>query len=288
MKNPLRRIFILCSTLFLVAAACRFRIPDTQSVVLSEKQTLILNEPLPGSMDDPYEIDIIMGAGSLEIEGGADSLLQGTVEYNVDDWKPEVERDDNRLEIRQGVERSVDITALDRVINDWQLVLGNVPVELRITAGAYDGQIDLSGVPVTYLDISDGAGDAEVVFNVPNPVEMDKLNYRTGASDVELAGLANANFRRMDFDGGAGAYTLDFSGELRQDGRVKINGGLGDFTIIVPEDTAAEIEFNGNLMNINTRGTWVVNDNIYATQGSGPLLEIEISIGLGSVTVVSE
>ncbi len=92
----------------------------------------------------------------------------------------------------------------------------------------------------------------------------------------------------MDFDGGAGSYTLDFSGVLQQDCRVTIDGGLGDFTIIVPKETAAEIEFNGNLMDINTKGTWVVNDNIYATQGSGPLLEIEINIGLGSVTVVSE
>ena len=288
MRHPMRNLLVLGGVFLLMAAACRVGIPDTQSVVLSEKRTLYLNEALPVDMSQPVEIDIVMGAGKLEINGGSGQLLEGTVEYNVADWEPEVNREDDRLEIRQGVERSVSLTALDRVTNDWNLMLGIVPIELRLTAGAYDGKIDLSGVPVTYLNISDGASNAEVVFDAPNPVEMDRFTYRTGASDVTLSGLGFANFRRMDFDGGAGSYTLDFSGALQQDCRVTIDGGLGDFRIIVPKDTAAEIEFNGNLMDINTEGTWVVNDNIYATQGSGPSLEIEINIGLGSVTVVNE
>jgi hypothetical protein len=288
MRHPLRNLLVLGGIFLLATVACRVGIPDTQSVVLSEKRTLVLNENLPGDISQPVELDIVMGAGKLEINGGSQQLLEGTVEYNVADWEPEVNRQDDRLEIRQGVERSVSLTALDRVINDWNLVLGSVPMELRLTAGAYDGKIDLSGVPVTYLNISDGASNAEVVFKSPNPAEMDRFSYRTGASDVNLSGLGYANFRRMDFDGGAGSYTLDFSGALQQDCRVKIDGGLGDFTIIVPGETYAEIAFNGNLMDINTKGTWVVNDNIYATQGSGPLLEIEITVGLGSVTVVSE
>jgi N-terminal domain of toast_rack, DUF2154 len=288
MRHPLRNLLVLGGIILLVAAACRVGIPDTQSVVLSEKRTLLLNEALPADMSQPVEIDIVMGAGKLEISGGSQQLLEGTVEYNVADWAPEVKREGDRLEIRQGVERSVDLTALDRVTNDWDLAFGNVPIELRLTAGAYDGKIDLSGVPVTYLNISDGASNAEVVFTTPNPAEMDRFSYRTGASDVSLSGLGYANMSRMDFDGGAGSYSLDFTGALQQDCRVKIDGGLGDFRIIVPKETAAEIAFNGNLMDINTKGTWVVNDNIYATQGSGPLLEIEINIGLGSVTVVSE
>ena len=288
MRHPLRNLILLGGIFLLVTAACRVGIPDTQSVVLSEKRTLTLNESLPADVSQPVEIDIVMGAGKLEISGGAQQLLEGTVEYNVANWEPEVKREDDRLEIRQGVERSVDLSALDRVTNDWNLAFGSVPIELRLTAGAYEGKIDLSGVPVLYLDISDGASNAEVIFDAPNPVEMGRFSYRTGASDVTLTGLGYANIRRMDFDGGAGSYTLDFSGALQQDCRVTIDGGLGEFTIIVPKETAAEIEFNGNLMDINTQGTWVVTDNVYATQGSGPLLEIEINVGLGSVTVVSE
>lgn len=288
MKHLFRNLIILGGVFLLVTTACRVGIPDTQSVVLSEKRTLVINESLPQDFDQPMRVEIVMGAGNLKISGGSDQLLEGTVEYNVVDWEPEVERKERSLEIRQGVERSVDLKALDRVVNRWELQMGGAPVGLRITAGAYDGEIDLSGVPITDLDISDGASDVDLVFEQPNPVEMDRFSYRTGASDVNIEGLGYANFRRMDFDGGAGSYTLDFSGALQRDCRVKIDGGLGDFKIIIPEEMAAEVEFNGELMDINTRGTWTVHDNVYSSGGSGPLLEIEINIGLGSVTLVSE
>ncbi|MCD4671975.1 MAG: toast rack family protein [Anaerolineaceae bacterium] len=288
MKHLFRKLILLGGIFLLVTTACRVGIPDTQCVVLSEKRTLVINESLPQDIDQPMEVEIVMGAGNLKISGGSDQLLEGTVEYNVVDWEPEVERKERSLEIRQGVERSVDLKALDRVVNRWELQMGGAPVGLRITAGAYDGEIDLSGVPITDLDISDGASDVDLVFEQPNPVEMDRFSYRTGASDVNIKGLGYANFRRMDFDGGAGSFTLDFSGALQRDCWVKIDGGLGDFKIIIPEETAAEVEFNGELMDINTRGTWTVHDNVYSSGGSGPLLEIEINIGLGSVTLVSE
>ena len=127
MRHPLRNLLVLGGIFLLATAACRVGIPDTQSVVLSEKRTLLLNEALPADMSQPVEIDIVMGAGKLEINGGSQQLLEGTVEYNVADWAPEVKREDDRLEIRQGVERSVDLTALDRVTNDWNLVLGQRP-----------------------------------------------------------------------------------------------------------------------------------------------------------------
>ena len=59
-----------------------------------------------------------------------------------------------------------------------------------------------------------------------NRVEMDSLYYQTGASNVHLSDLANANFASMVFRSGAGNYTLDFSGELQRDAEVKIESGI--------------------------------------------------------------
>ena len=47
---------------------------------------------------------------------------------------------------------------------------------------------------------------------------MSILRYETGASTVKLNGLANANFGTLIFSGGAGDYTLDFSGDLQRSG----------------------------------------------------------------------
>lgn len=289
MRGSFRFWSVVGVILLMVTAACRVRIPRTESVVLGQIRTLSLNEALPAASVPVMDVRIVMGAGDLKISGGSTQLLEGSVEYNVADWEPEVVRGDRSLELRQGmIDRSIDLTALDRVVNRWSLQFGEAPVDLTISAGAYDGQMDLSGIPLTGLDISDGASHAEVVFDRPNPVEMEHLSYRTGASDVTLTGLGNANFRRMIFDGGAGSYALDFSGMLQQDALVTINGGLGDFTLTIPADTAAEVDFKGELMNVNTRGTWVLQDDLYISEGSGPLLKIEVNVGLGSITLVRE
>jgi hypothetical protein len=43
---------------------------------------------------------------------------------------------------------------------------------------------------------------------------MSILSYKTGASDVSLKGLGNANVDQVSFDGGVGSYELDFTGDL--------------------------------------------------------------------------
>jgi len=53
---------------------------------------------------------------------------------------------------------------------------------------------------------------------------METLRYVTGASNLKLSNLANANFASMIFEAG-GNYSLDFSGELRQDAVVTIEAG---------------------------------------------------------------
>ena len=161
-------------------------------------------------------------------------------------------------------------------------------MELDIEAGAYEGKLDLSGIPLLRLDINGGAGDTEVRFDTPNPQQMSVLNFETGASDVELNGLGNANFAEMNFTGAAGNYTLDFSGELQRDATVDINGAVGDLTIIVPEGRQARITVSSGLSDIETQGNWQVTDNVYASDGTGPLLQIAVEMNIGQLELINQ
>jgi hypothetical protein len=105
---------------------------------------------------------------------------------------------------------------------------------------------------------------------------------------VELIGLGHANFETLTFSGGAGDYTLDFTGELQRDATVKISAGLGNLRIVIPAGTMAQVAVTGAITNINTQGTWTVNDKRYETSGSGPTLTIEVDMGLGNLTLVRE
>jgi hypothetical protein len=116
-----------------------------------------------------------------------------------------------------------------------------------------------------------------------NPIEMDTLRYDTGASRASLSGLANANFKVMDFRSGAGDYRLDFSGELLQNADVSIKSGLSSIVIVVPEGTPATVRFEGGLTNVDVGGEWRTSGNVYTLSGEGPELTISIEMGAGNL-----
>jgi hypothetical protein len=275
-------LVLLASTL-----ACGLSV-NVPTVETGTTQTLELNETLP-SGSDVTKLAVEMAAGNLNIEPSADDKLSGRVDYNVASWNPTITIDTGSLTISQGHDNAIGNVSGNDIINDWDLRIGNqVALDLTINAGAYKGRLDLSGLKLRRLEINDGASDGDVKFNVPNPEVMEKLVYRTGASKVNLYGLANANFTDMSFDGGAGDYLLDFSGTLNQDATVSIHTGVSALTIIIPDGMHAVITNNGAISNVTPVGTWTVNGSSYEAAGEGHTLTINIDLAIGSLKLVHQ
>jgi len=232
---------------------------------------------------DETRLSLSFGAGELKLSSGADGLVEGTALYNVREMKPEVIENGPNIEIKQG--NFDGIPPFNDLKNQWDLKLGSTPMELTIDAGAYEGTMELGGLSLKSLAVKDGAASVNLSFSEPNLIEMSTLAYSTGASEVKLSGLGNANFSKFDFDGGAGSYTLDFSGELQRDASVKIDTGLSELTLIIPEGVDAILTMDGGLTDINLGGGWSQSGNVYSHQGSGPTLDIVINMGAGNVTV---
>jgi hypothetical protein len=114
---------------------------------------------------------------------------------------------------------------------------------------------------------------------------MSLFHYETGASNVKMSGLANANFNMMDFSSGAGDYTLDFSGTLKRDASIKISSGLSNIIIVVPEGVNAKVTVDSGASNINAGPGWSQNGKTYQQKGEGPTLTFMIDIGAGNVTL---
>ncbi len=157
------------------------------------------------------------------------------------------------------------------------------PLNLVIQAGAYQGDIELGGLALHSLQVSDGAAQVDLAFSQPNPVDMETLRYETGASQVHLTSLANANFSKMDFRGGVGEYVLDFSGELMRDATVTVDAGLSSIKIIVPEGTSARVIVDRGLANVDIDNGWEKSGNDYTTAGEGPRLTINVNLGAGNL-----
>lgn len=258
-------------------------------VSVGPTQELVIEEPLGGAA--LTDVELTMGGGKLTLSPGSSGLVTGSIRYNVEEWKPTVERSDTQIKIKQGSRKGPSGFGGDTV-NDWKLQLGNAPMRLKVSAGAYEGSYDLSGLVLQALTVRDGAAKAQVTFTSPNPGQMDRLEYETGASEVAFTGLANANFKTMEFEGGAGSYTFDFSGQLRTDERVRIKAGVGSVRIVVPLETAARVEVNTALTDISTEGTWTVSGRTYSTAAVGgerqtKTVTIVLDMSVGSLKLVT-
>ncbi|MEJ2707681.1 MAG: toast rack family protein [Anaerolineales bacterium] len=277
-------LFFFILVLALVTMACSFTINlpvNEMSIGPTQTDTIEVAKPDSSSA----KVYLSFGAGELSLSPGAQAgLIEGTATYNVEDLKPEVDINGSTIRIKTGEFRLRGIPRFgDDFKNEWDLNLGDLPMDLDIEAGAYKGRYELGGLSLQSLQVSDGASDVELDFSEPNLVEMDEFRYSTGASSVELNSLANANFDSMVFRSGAGDYRLDFSGELQRDARVRIESGISQVVILVPQGVPASLRFEGGLSNISLSGDWQKSGSQYTHPGSGAELTIDVSMGAGNL-----
>lgn len=270
----------------LVTLACGITIDLETDVKTGPTQVEQINVPFLSPATDTAEVTVSFGAGTLNINAdGKDGLITGSATFNVEDFRPEVSIDGDEVRIEQG---SLDLGGVpafpDDLINDWVLSIGDAPLELEVNAGAYKGNYDLGGLSIRRLTINDGAAEAQVSFSQSNLVEMSLFKYSTGASNIKLSGLANTNASQLIFRSGAGAYTLDFSGELSRDMQVSIESGVSSLIIIIPADTSVILTTNG-LLSVSASGSWEQEDNTYSLSGSGPTITIEVDMGAGNLVL---
>jgi len=277
----MKYLFAFLTILALASLACGFTVniptPPTPGPEVTDEITVAV----PDS-DEP-RLKISFGAGVLKLSPGAgDVLVEGTATYDVPNFKPEIEDTGDYIEIKQGEFRTLNVTDFK---NEWDLSLGETPMELEINAGAYKGRYEFGGLSLTGLTIKDGASDVEASFSEPNQTEMSVFRYETGASSVVLTGLANANFATLIFNGGAGDYTLDFGGQLTQDATARVETGFGDLKLVVPEGVDARVTVEGGPVNVNHSSGWGQSNHTYTQEGTGPTLTIIVKVGAGNVTI---
>lgn len=286
MHKQLFLLPILALALTTLACGVKINVPVT-NITTGETITEEININKPDKSAEITDLTINFGLGELNLAPGAETdLVSGVAIYNIKDLKPKISGEGNRIVLETG---DLEINGIPKfnksVKNEWNLDLGNMPMALNLNAGAYEGDLELGGLSIKSLIIMDGASDVSLKFSEPNQIEMTNFRYQTGASSVNLYGLANANFSQMDFKGGAGDYTLEFSGELLRDATVTINSGMSSLTVEVPDGTSARVFFDGGLSDIDIHGDWEKKGGKYTLSGGEPMLTININMAAGSLTL---
>jgi len=275
------KIITAVLVLALASMACGFSLDLPQRPQASPAVEESIEVATPDS--DLTRLTLSFGAGKLTLLPGGRELVDGTAIYNVKDLKPEILKNGHSIEIKQGDFKA--LPAFRDMKNEWDLKVGDAPLDLVVQAGAYEGNLELGGLALKSLTVKDGASLVDVSFLEPNRTEMSLLRYETGASDVKLRGLANANFSTLTFSGGAGNYTLDFGGKLQRDATVTVDSGLGNLSLVIPEDVNAVVTVEGAALNISAGSGWAQNGQKYTQKGSGPSLTILVKMAAGNLVI---
>jgi len=228
-------LIVPAALLTLVAAGCTV---DTRP----DRWTRHYHQTVDLGRAESVRAEIDMGAGELQVRGGAAKLMDADFTYNHDDWKPEINYDGGSFRGMLTVKQPSGAHMMGHVNYKWDLEFNDeVPLDLRINCGA-------------------------------------------GESKLELGHLA---LRSLDVDMGVGRIEADLRGRPKRDYDVKINGGIGEAVVYLPNTVGIVADAKGGIGGIDVQGLhksgdrWV-NDQ-YENGRSGPVIHVSVNGGIGSI-----
>jgi len=252
------------------------------------------NRVIPLGEVDSLKMTIKFGAGKLDLISGQEDVFEGNFQYDKSILKPNIRYEilggTGILTLSQSIKKDLNLSFPHKNIWNLKLPFG-VPLQLYINTATYSGDINLTNLQIENLYLNSGASQTNIVFNQPNLIDLKNINIKTGASTIKMLGLANANFNEMNFTGGAGSYTFDFSGNLTKKSKVNINVGAAKIILKIPSNMGTKIIFRNFLASkLDVRGFIKINDQTYISPEYGKSaaeLDIEIKGGLVYVEVIS-
>lgn len=269
----------------LLTACSGIMISDPQ---IGPSQTATIDVPAPDG--DAANLTLRFGAANqFRLQPGATGLVQGTVQYNLDQLKPTITTSGSQVTIEQKMD---NLTFSNRLQNDWDLKISDaIPLALTVEAGAYKGSYDLGGLRLRGLKVEQGAADSSYDFSKPNPEALEQLSFSSGAASLTVSNLANANAATMHFDTAAGDYTLDFGGTLARTANVDVQAAATNLTIRVPRGTPMLVRIKSGLSGTDLTGFKEVGDQQYANAALNaalPHIVVTIENTVGAVNLVSK
>jgi hypothetical protein len=235
-------LFTLLVTGAVLAGACGTQPAGTQQVGKMQRESKSVDPKDAQSA----RAQLKMGAGELNLAGGADQLMEGDFSYNVSEWKPEVSYgvsgDEGKLVVRQGGSEGSNLTGEAR--NEWEIRLNDeLPTDLVVQIGAGESNLDLDSLSLMGLKLQMGAGKTTVDLTGDYTKSFDSsIQGGVGEATVELpsevgvkakaqGGLGKINAEGLKRVGDS--YVNDAYGESDVTLNVDVKGGVGEINLQV-------------------------------------------------------
>jgi hypothetical protein len=161
-------------------------------------------------------------------------------------------------------------------------------LDLTITVGAADADLDLGGLRLEALELATGASRTTLDFDQPNPGACGKVKVTTGAGDLRIGNAGNSGCEEWQFDGGIGRVTVDLAGAWRGDPRMMLNLAVGGVVFEAPADMGLRVRMEGLMAKFEGDG-FVKNGKTWTSQGfdqAARKVDLEVRSEVGGVRVV--
>jgi hypothetical protein len=187
--------------------------------------------------------ELRMGAGELNVTGGADALMEADFAYNVADWEPEVDYqvsgDTGELKVEQGSGEDIPLGGEPR--NEWDLRFNDdVPIDLNVQMGAGESDLDLDSLTLTGVDLQMGAGETTV--DLTGSYDRDIAATIEGGVGEATVQLPSEIGVRVNAEGGLGQINAE---GLQREGDAYVNDAYGD------SDVTLDVDVRGGVGQIN-------------------------------------
>lgn len=253
-----------------------------------------INQSQPMEKVDHLSAAIQYDIGSLEItqEQKAAVLYSLDLAYDKNSFNPDirysVDKSAGRFDFnlnslhKTGIRREGPRNKLRMAFT------GEIPLDLNITTGVGDTRLSLSGMKLSRLDFESGVGAAKISAYEPNAVPCEYIRMKSGVGSLEAVGLANLNFRNLEFEGGVGGASLDFTGEWRQNADIDVQVGVGGVDLRLPREIGVKVEAEKHFLSgLQLEGFTQRDDAHYSQNYNDAKIRITVHVttGIGGLKI---
>lgn len=251
--------------------------------------------------EDHIEVEVLYGIGELTIRRSDPGVLyRARMRYHERFATPIAEYDSGLLkfgmEIVEGEdleapwEASSETPSTDFELPSMDLELpADVAMDLNLVFLGGTVDLDLTGMPIRNLELTNGGSESEIRITEPNPVPMRSAEINVGVADFTMVGLGNLNAREVDVTAGLGDLTLGIDGVWPEGSLLSIGMGVGALRIHIPESLGVRVEHESTFLTSLHADGFVKVDDTYTSENwddARRRLEIDLSATLGVVEFV--
>jgi hypothetical protein len=238
MRRSMVLLVVAAVAVALFAGACGTQRGGTQQVGEMQRES----QSIQAENAQSVRANLKIGAGELNVSGGADALMEADFSYNVAEWKPKVNYDvsgeTGELIVKQGSGGGVN---LGDARNEWDIRLNDqVPTTLSVQMGAGESDLDLDDLTLRGLDLEMGAG--RTTIDLTGDYDRDFVASIQGGVGQATVQLPSEVGVRVEAQGGLGEINAE---GLQKEGEAYVNDAYGD------SEVTLDIDIQGGVGQIN-------------------------------------